>query len=203
MDKEMYFNMELEKQNLIVDRGMALHKMIRLVTLTTANHGYLNFMGNEFGHPEWIDFPREGNGWSYKYARRLWSIETNENLKYKLLSSFDKAMISLVNSTKGFFNEKARQVFCHEADQVLIYERAGLIFVFNFNPVKSFSDYKFEYDKGDFKMCLNLDSLYFGGHNRLDESVVHIPMKTGKEYHAPFQLSLYLPSHTAFVLKRQ
>jgi len=202
MDKEMYFSMDINKPNLIVDRGMALHKMIRLITLTTANHGYLNFMGNEFGHPEWIDFPREGNGWSYNYARRLWSLETNEKLRYKLLSSFDKAMVDLVNTTNGFFTQKARQVFCHETDQVLIYERAGLIFVFNFNPVKSFSDYKFEYDPGDYIINLNVDSEQFGGHKRLEENVVHVSVKTGKEYYAPHQLSLYLPSQTAFVLKR-
>jgi 1,4-alpha-glucan branching enzyme len=202
MDKEMYYSMELQKQNLIVDRGMALHKMIRLVTLTTANHGYLNFMGNEFGHPEWIDFPREGNGWSYKYARRLWSIETNENLRYKFLSSFDKAMISLVCRTPNFFNEKARMVFIHEADQVLIYERAGLLFVFNFNPRKSFTDYRFEYMPGKFITCLNVDSEIFNGHKRLDEKIVHVSIKDGKEYFAPNQLSLYIPSQTAFVLRK-
>jgi 1,4-alpha-glucan branching enzyme len=202
MDKEMYFSMQLKQQNLIVDRGMALHKMIRLVTLTTANHGYLNFMGNEFGHPEWIDFPREGNGWSYHYARRLWSLQDNEDLRYKFLSDFDKDMVSLVNSNKSFFWHRANLVYTHESDQVLIYERAGLLFVFNFNPVKSFSDYKFEYQPGDYKMCLNIDSALYGGHGRLDENVIHQALKAGKQYYAPYRLSLYLPCQTAFVLIR-
>lgn len=32
--------------------------MIRLLTFSLGSKAYLNFMGNEFGHPEWIDFPR-------------------------------------------------------------------------------------------------------------------------------------------------
>lgn len=201
MDKEMYFSMDLGKQNLIVDRGMALHKMIRLITLTTANHGYLNFMGNEFGHPEWIDFPREGNGWSYHYARRLWSLEINKNLRYRFLSAFDKEMLTLVNSRPGFFNHKARQVFSNEGDQVLVYERCGLLFVFNFNPVKSYTDYRFEYQKGKFRLCLNTDSKVFGGHERIDESVVHFAIKPDNSYYSPHVLSLYIPSHSGIVLE--
>ncbi len=202
MDKEMYFSMDMEKQNLIVDRGMALHKMIRLITLSTAGNGYLNFMGNEFGHPEWIDFPREGNGWSYKYARRLWSLEKDEKLKYKYLSAFDKEMVLLVNTTRNFFHQKAQLVYQHQADQVLIYERAGLLFVYNFNPTKSYFDYKFEYHPGKYKICLNVDSEKFYGHNRLDDKVVHVALKTGNAYYAPEELSLYIPSQTAFVLRQ-
>ena len=202
MDKEMYFSMEIERQNLIVDRGIALHKMIRLVTLTTANHGYLNFMGNEFGHPEWIDFPREGNGWSFKYARRLWGLQENDGLRYKFLNTFDKEMITIVNQRKQFFKEKAKSILLNEGDQVLIYERDGLLFVFNFNPTKSFSDYRFEYTPGEYKICLNLDSEIFGGHKRLDENVIHIATKPNKSYYAPTELSLYIPSQTAFVLKK-
>jgi 1,4-alpha-glucan branching enzyme len=202
MDKEMYFSMDLVKQNIIIDRGLALHKMIRMITLSTANHGYLNFMGNEFGHPEWIDFPRVGNGWSYKYARRLWSLEKNENLKYKFLSIFDKAIISLVNTSENFFIEKAKIVFIHEADQILIYERAGLLFVFNFNPHQSFTDYSFNYKEGEFKICLNADSEIYGGHHRLDESISHYGFNPQNEDHSSIRVSLYIPSQTAFVLKR-
>jgi 1,4-alpha-glucan branching enzyme len=201
MDKEMYYSMDLTHQNIIVNRGIALHKMIRLITLTAANYGYLNFMGNEFGHPEWIDFPREGNNWSYKFARRQWSLENNNNLRYKFLSCFDKKMISLVNSTVDFFRDKAKLVYIHQADQVLIYERAGLLFVFNFNPSKSFFDYRFEFHQGEYLTCLNLDSEVFGGHKRLDESIVHTAIKANESYYAPFRLSLYIPCHTAFVLK--
>ncbi len=202
MDKEMYFSMDIGKQNLIIDRGIALHKMIRLITLSTANHGYLNFMGNEFGHPEWIDFPRQGNGWSYKYARRLWSLELDENLRYKYLSAFDKKMISLVNTTKGFFSKPAQHIFTNEGDQVLVYERAGLLFVFNFNPHKSFTDYRFEYAGGTYRLCLNTDSVGLGGHGRIDEKIVHVGIKPDQADFSSFFLSLYLPSQTAFVLKK-
>ena len=100
MDKEMYFSMNTESQNPIVDRGIALHKMIRLVTAATAGNGYLNFMGNEFGHPEWIDFPREGNGWSFKHARRQWSLEEPDYLRYSYLRNFDEAMVHLIRDEK-------------------------------------------------------------------------------------------------------
>jgi 1,4-alpha-glucan branching enzyme len=158
-------------------------------------------MGNEFGHPEWIDFPREGNGWSYHYARRLWSLENNENLRYRFLSVFDKEMLALVNKRPEFFYHSARLVFSNEGDQVLVYERNGLLFVFNFNPVKSFTDYRFEYQKGKFRVCLNTDSDLFGGHARIDESVVHITIKPDKSYYSPQVLSLYLPSQTGMVLQ--
>ena len=78
-----------------VSRGMALHKMIRLLTQTLGGEAYLNFMGNEFGHPEWIDFPREGNGNSYDYCRRQWNLMYDTNLRYGQLGDFDKAMNSI------------------------------------------------------------------------------------------------------------
>src|SRR5690606_26217359 len=124
-----------------VDRGMALHKMIRLVTATTINGGYLNFMGNEFGHPEWIDFPREGNNWSHKYARRQWQLADDQNLKYHYLSDFDRAMIGLIKSVPDFQLTPVVKIWEKESDNVLAYMREKLLFVFNFNPIKSFSDY--------------------------------------------------------------
>ena len=100
MDKEMYFAMNRASESLVVERGMALHKMIRLMTISTGGDGYLNFMGNEFGHPEWIDFPREGNDWSYAHARRQWSLADNGFLRYSFLGDFDKAMLRLVKRYK-------------------------------------------------------------------------------------------------------
>ena len=99
-DQEMYWSMEKKAQNMIIDRGIALHKMIRLITLTLAGEGYLNFMGNEFGHPEWIDFPRQGNNWSYHYCRRQWSLVDNPDLKYEWLNNFDRAMIAMTKKEK-------------------------------------------------------------------------------------------------------
>lgn len=141
IDSDMYWHMMVDDHNMNVDRGIALHKMIRLVTLATINGGYLNFMGNEFGHPEWIDFPREGNGWSYKYARRQWSLVDREDLKYKFLGKFDEDIIHLVRSKRNFQATPVEKLWDKDDDQVLAFKRGDLVFVFNFNPSKSFSDY--------------------------------------------------------------
>ena len=126
--------MMVDDQDMTVARGMALHKMIRLVTLATINGGYLNFMGNEFGHPEWIDFPREGNGWSYKYARRQWSLVDREDLKYKFLNAFDNAMVELVSGVYDFQALPVEKLWEKDGDNVLAFKRGDLVFVFNWNP---------------------------------------------------------------------
>jgi|TARA_B110001450_G_scaffold246123_1_gene259899 1,4-alpha-glucan branching enzyme len=71
--------------------------MIRLLTASLGGDAYLNFMGNEFGHPEWIDFPREGNNNSYHYCRRQWSLFDNQDLRYSQLGEWDKAMTETEN----------------------------------------------------------------------------------------------------------
>ena len=142
MDKEMYFSMNKDSTSDIIDRGIALHKMIRLVTMATAGDGYLNFMGNEFGHPEWIDFPREGNGWSYKYARRQWSLAEPDYLRYKYLLNFDNAMIRLGKS-EGILEDRPELLVQDEEKKILVFKRINCIFAFNFNPCLSFSDYGF------------------------------------------------------------
>jgi 1,4-alpha-glucan branching enzyme len=169
-DKDMYFNMDIDMINLTVSRAVALHKMIRIVTLTTAGNGYLNFMGNEFGHPEWIDFPRLGNNWSYYYARRQWVLSENKRLAYYYLNEFDRDMISLVKKHDLFREEYPYAIVKNVPDQVLVYRRNGLIFVFNFNPVQSFTDYGFEAEKGKYEIILNSDSPKYLGHNRIDEN---------------------------------
>ena len=141
IDAEMYWHMQKGDDTLLVDRGIALHKMIRLVTATTMNGGYFNFMGNEFGHPEWIDFPREGNGWSYKYARRQWDLVDNLNYLYHGLGEFDRAMIELIRSVEHFNLLPLQQLWDKEGDQVLAYQRGDLVFVFNFSGVHSYTDY--------------------------------------------------------------
>ena len=137
VDKAIYTSMGVFDKNILIERGMALHKMIRLVTIGTAADGYLNFMGNEWGHPEWIDFPREGNGWSYDHARRLWSLVDDENLRFRFLNAFDKSMIQTVNETRVFHWRPEPLVRDNER-QVLIFTRGDYLFVFNFNPEKSF-----------------------------------------------------------------
>lgn len=200
MDKEMYFFMNKSSQNLVVDRGIALHKMIRLVTLAAAGGAYLNFMGNEFGHPEWIDFPREGNNWSYKYARRQWSLVDDTNLKYHLLGDFDHDMILLFKENDILAQENCYLYLDNRGDQVLAFSRKGFLFVFNFNPFKSFSDYGIRVEGGKYKTVLNTDNLKYGGFGNIDESVIHYTQRMGK-VSAPDYLKLYLPSRTGMVLK--
>ena len=198
VDKAIYSSMGVFDKNVIIDRGMSLHKMIRLVTIGTAADGYLNFMGNEWGHPEWIDFPREGNGWSYNHARRLWSLVDDENLRFRFLNMFDKAMIQMVNDT-GVFHWRPEPLVRDNERQVLIFTRGDYLFVFNFNPEKSFPDYVFDAPSGKYTMVLNTDNKNFDGVGRIDEEVEHFT-----RYVSPGrgQLSLYVPARTGFVLRR-
>jgi 1,4-alpha-glucan branching enzyme len=202
IDADMYWHMRRGDNTLTVDRGVALHKMIRLVTASTMNGGYLNFMGNEFGHPEWIDFPREGNGWSYKYARRQWDLVDNKNYLYYCLNEFDRAMILLIRSVARFNKLPINQLWIKEDDQVLIFQRGKLIFVFNFNPFKSFTDYGILAEKGAYRIVLNTDNSVFGGYDLIDESVVHITLPEPKDPSGKEWLKLYIPARTAFVLRK-
>ena len=144
--------------------------MIRLVTASTINGGYLNFMGNEWGHPEWIDFPREGNGWSYKYARRRWSLVDSPDLKYKFLNAFDNAMIELISGVYNFQALPVEKLWEKDDDQVLAYRRGNLVFVFNFNPTKSFTDYGILTPPGEYECVLSTDNPSFGGWGNVDEA---------------------------------
>ena len=202
IDKEMYWHMMDGDDNYTVERGMALHKMIRLVTLASINGGYLNFMGNEFGHPEWIDFPREGNGWSYKYARRQWDLVDREDLKYKYLNGFDNAMLEIVGGVFGFEKLPVEKLWEKDDDQVLAFRRGDLIFVFNWSPNKSFPGYGFLAPAGEYEVLLDSDSKAFGGHGLVDDTIHHFtqpdPLYTpaGKGW-----LKMYLPARTAQVLR--
>lgn len=202
IDDHMYWHMTVGDNDMAVTRGIALHKLIRLVTLATINGGYLNFMGNEFGHPEWIDFPREGNGWSYKYARRQWDLVDREDLQYKYLNRFDNAMIETVSSVYNFQSLGIEKLWEKDDDQVLAFRRGTLVFVFNFNPFKSFADYGILAPKGKYKVVLSSDNPEFGGFGNVDENVEHLtgfdPLyePTGKEW-----LKLYLPARSAMVLR--
>jgi 1,4-alpha-glucan branching enzyme len=200
IDKEMYWHMNKDSQNMIVDRGMALHKMIRLLTMATAGGGYLNFMGNEFGHPEWIDFPREGNGWSYKYARRQWSLADNQELKYHFLGDFDRAAVDLVRSS-GILDHNCEQVKIDDHDNILAFRRNNLVFVFNFHPVNSYTGYGLAVDQGKYNCLLSTDEGRFGGFDLVDLSVVHRTV-VEKSFGLKQRLDLYIPARSAQVLKR-
>ena len=204
MDKEMYFSMNTASQNPIVDRGIALHKMIRLVTLATAGDGYLTFMGNEFGHPEWIDFPREGNGWSFKHARRQWSLCKPDYLRYSYLMRFDREMVSLVK--KGnVLDERPVLLVADEQKKILIFMRKSYIFAFNFNPSGSFADYGVSAPAGEYEMVLDSDEQRFNGFSRVksDERhlTVHVKSPNGNQDYED-TLYLYLPSRSALVMKK-
>ncbi len=168
MDKEMYFAMNRESQNLIIDRGIALHKMIRLVTSTLGGEAYLTFMGNEFGHPEWIDFPREGNGWSYAHARRQWSLAEADYLRYIDLARFEGAMVALLRKYRILSAGYGYQLKVDETNKTLIYEQAGLLFVFNWHPTASIPNYELPAPQaGKWRVVLSSDEAVFGGQGRV------------------------------------
>lgn len=172
MDKEMYFAMDKNSQNLVIDRGIALHKMIRFFTITLGGDAWLNFMGNEFGHPEWIDFPRYDNGWSYKYAKRQWSLADNGYLKYHWLGDFDKAMLDFVKKTKVMQSAPAWLLNADEDNKTIVFERNNLIFVFNWGQ-KSLPDYKIKVKQtGDYEIIFSTDEKRFGGFENIDESAI-------------------------------
>lgn len=193
IDKEMYTSMDVGSRSLVVDRGIALHKMIRLVTLATAGDGYLTFMGNEFGHPEWIDFPREGNGWSYKYARRQWSLCRPDYLRYRGLMNFDSDMIHLF-SKENLLACGPELIVADEEKKVLIFKRRNYIFAFNFHPSGSFAGYAFDAPAGRWKAELDSDGKRYGGFSRL------VP---GETHESDSRLTVYLPSRCAVVFRKE
>jgi len=203
IDAKMYWHMMVDDNDLDVSRGIALHKMIRLITLSTINGGYLNFMGNEFGHPEWIDFPREGNGWSYKYARRQWDLVDRQDLKYRFLNAFDQDMVALVKSVARFNDAPIIPIWDNRGDHIIAFERRKLLFVFNFDAQRSFTDYGFLVKSGRYKLVLNSDDPRYGGFGLVDPTVRYetqydpIYEDDGKGW-----LKLYVPARSVLVFKR-
>ncbi|TDL29811.1 glycoside hydrolase [Rickenella mellea] len=220
MDKEMYTNMsDMSPMTPIIERGLSLHKMIRLLVHSLGGEGYLNFEGNEFGHPEWLDFPRAGNNNSFHYARRQWNVVDDELLRYKYLNNFDAAMNNLEtqsqwlgapqvsgsadlqqNVTNGRISHQAYVSLKHEVDKVIVFERAGLLFIFNFHPTQSFADYRVGIEEaGEYHVVLSSDEKRFGGFDRVDLS--------GKYFTTPMEwngrknwLQVYIPTRTCLVL---
>ena len=203
IDADMYWHFAKKDINGVAERGIALHKMIRLVTAAAINGGYLNFMGNEFGHPEWIDFPREGNGWSYKYARRQWNLVDNHDLCYHWLGDFDREMLRVIKLVRNFQDKPVVEIWHNDCDQVLAFMRGDLLFVFNFSPTQSFTDYGFLVPTGSYEVVLNTDSKDFGGFGFADDSITHFTnydplyVQDHKEW-----LKLYIPARSAVVLKK-
>jgi 1,4-alpha-glucan branching enzyme len=204
IDAEMYTGMTKLYHSFTVDRGIALHKMIRLITFSASGGGYLNFMGNEFGHPEWIDFPREGNNWSYKFARRQWQLALNEDLKYSFLLKFDNAMVRLHKEFRILNDLFVRRIYENNYDKVIAFTRGEFVLVFNFHPTNSFTDYGIPI-KGKFSIVLDTDDPAFGGFDRINRNAYYTSTRKGQRptIDQPFYLYLYLPSRSALVLKNE
>jgi 1,4-alpha-glucan branching enzyme len=183
----------------VIDRGVALHKLIRFATMTMGGEGYLNFMGNEFGHPEWIDFPREGNGWSYFYCRRQWHLADDKNLRYGDLLAFDKQMLAFLQKHK-IFASKPKSLYIDNDKKILVYERKNLIFAINFNPSVAYNGYYLTVNENaDYKVIFSTDRADFGGYDRIDEKYVYTAKK---DSNGENKIQIYLPPRTALVLKK-
>lgn len=201
-DKEMYWHMDKNSQNLIIERGIALHKMIRFITISLGSEGYLNFMGNEFGHPEWIDFPREGNGWSFKHCRRLWSLPDNPALRYEYLNHFDSAMVHFMSEEGLMGGGVPQSLWLDQQKMIIAYRKKDCVFIFNFHPNNSYAEFELPiHEKGSFQVVLDTDENRFGGQARISHSTVY---ETGTlSAFADFSgIVIYSPSRTAIVLKK-
>lgn len=195
-DQEMYWNMEVNHGSMVIDRGMALHKLLRLITMTLGGEGYLTFMGNEFGHPEWIDFPREGNGWSYHYCRRQWSLVDNENLKYKFLNQFEKDMVALAKKQK-LLGTQDKQLLLDNTRKILFYKKGSAFFAFNFHPSRSYEGLFLPVEEeGSYQVIQSSDDYCYGGYGRIH----HISYEAKKNADGKLGIQVYLPSRTAMVL---
>jgi 1,4-alpha-glucan branching enzyme len=201
MQSEIYFKMSKKDKSHVIDRGIALHKLIRLTTISLGGQAYLNFMGNEFGHPDWIDFPREGNNWSYQYARRQWSLLENPDLRFRDLAAFDRAMLRLVVNYRLFDTGYGNQLNMDEDNKTIVFERQGLIFVLNFHVSASLPDYSFRVpEPGDYQLILNSDHPAFGGHGRIREGLTYTTLydETTQQH----RLMIYNVNRSAQVFER-
>ncbi|MFT5873529.1 MAG: 1,4-alpha-glucan branching enzyme [Clostridium sp.] len=200
--KDMYFHMGKSDDNLIISRAIELHKLIRFITITLGGEGYLNFMGNEFGHPDWIDFPREGNNWSYKYARRQWSLMENKELKYEYLSNFDREMVALLKANNVLSATDVENLWTDEEHKLLAYRKGGLVFLFNFNASVSFSEYELPTcEMGEYKIVFNSDEEVFGGLSRIATDYIYHTKKLSHRKNK-IGVTIYSPSRTVMVLKK-
>jgi len=195
IDKEMYWHMNKDDPDLTVERGVALHKLIRLLTAGLHGGGYLNFMGNEFGHPEWIDFPRQGNDWSFKHARRQWSLRDNGFLKYQWLGEFDAALMKIV---QGVDDPGIHYLTIRQHDHVVSFMRGDLLFIINFSPNRSWTDYGIPAAAGSYRLVLDSDDEQFGGHGRIQHSQrLFTAPHTGGHL-----LKVYIPARTGIILRK-
>ncbi|HPC37834.1 MAG TPA: alpha-amylase family glycosyl hydrolase [Exilispira sp.] len=199
VDKEIYTAMHINDKNLIIDRGIALHKIFRLLVLLLGGEGYLTFIGNEWGHPEWIDFPREGNNFSFKHARRLWSLQKDENLKFKFLFNFEKQMIKLYKSIHNFLESKIEYLNVDNKEKLITFIKDNIVYAFNLNPDKSFEKYRIKSGKAkNYSLIFSSDDKEFGGFDRVDKTILYPVFESNNEYN----LFIYLPARTALAFEK-
>ena len=197
-DQEMYWNMGKDGGGMVIERGMSLHKMLRLITMSLGGEGYLTFMGNEFGHPEWIDFPREGNGWSYHYCRRQWHLADDPGLKYQYLNNFERDMVSMAKRY-NVLGGQDKQFLVHNSDNVIAYKKGDAYFVFNFDPCRAYDGYLIPVDEeADYRVVMSTDDWHFGGHGR----IYHMTYPAARQADGRIGFMVYLPSRTAMVLEK-
>ncbi len=200
MDAELYTKMSIFCESPIIARGVALHKLIRLLTFSLGGEGYLNFMGNEFGHPEWIDFPRVGNDYSYRYARRQWHLVDNETLRYRALNAFDAAMQQLDSQYHVLINTAVEFLFIHEEAKQLVYQRGALLFVYNFHPTASYRNWRVPVpNKTDYRLILNTDEPIYGGRGNVSGEMSYPCQAIAMHPHTQ-SIQLYVPARSAQVL---
>ncbi|MEI6211381.1 MAG: alpha amylase C-terminal domain-containing protein [bacterium] len=203
MDVAIYDAMSLGAQNLATDRGVALHKLARLATLATAGHGYLNFMGNEFGHPEWIDFPREGNQYSYRHARRQWHLRDDPALYFHCLAELDREILALARTHNLLEDEPPRKLWLSEPNKVFVFQRNDLIFLFNFQTQVSLKDYAVLIPPGRYRGVLDTDEKRFGGQARITPNQEYPVASEMRGAERCLLIRVYLPCRTALVLQRE
>lgn len=199
---EIYWHMMKMDENYIIDRALALDKMIRFATISMGADGYLNFMGNEFGHPEWIDFPRQENDWSYKYCRRQWSLVDNRDLKYEYLGRFDHDMLHFSRTQINLRSGESRLLWIDQDRKVIAFRKRNLVYLFNWHPTNSYESFQIPvHEKGKFKVIFSTDRMEYGGYGRIDENVIYESQRMeGGEYE--YGITIYSPSRTALVLKK-
>lgn len=183
----------------MISRGLAMHKMIRLITHGLGGEGYLNFEGNEFGHPEWLDFPREGNGNSFHYARRQFNLVDDQLLRYRFLNDFDSKMQWTEEKYGWLHSPQAYISLKHEGDKVIVFERAGLLWIFNWHPSNSYTDYRVGVEQsGTYRIVISTDNKQFGGHGHIDEGSRFFTTEFAWNNRKNF-IQVYIPSRTAIV----
>ncbi len=201
LDSAMYFRMRNTEQDYFIERGISLHRLMRFVTLTTASYGYLNFMGNEFGHPEWIDFPRPGNNWSHERARRQWSLMSNPELQYSRLFQFDLDMIAFMKERGIFHDSGPWKIYSHIDNQVLGFTRSGHYFFFNFSPAGNRDPFEIELEEDTYEIVFDTDSPAYGGAGRLERGKLYDTELREIDFKVHHLLRFPLPPRTAVVLR--